>query len=175
MPCPSQSSWFDHPNDIWWGIQSIKFLVVESTLPCYLVPLAYIFSSAPCSLKLIPCMSCFEIGRTVGWRKLHVWEVLLRPNIATNAHVHLDVLSYFRGHGKSRKGKVKSSSQRAMPCRGKKKVPNYTTDVQQVRFPRSKKEIKREVIMTSNTALLFHSSIIIFNTSLDFCPNFARV
>ena len=25
MPCPSQSSWSDHPNDIWWGVQSIKF------------------------------------------------------------------------------------------------------------------------------------------------------
>jgi hypothetical protein len=24
MPCPSQSPWFDHPNDIWWGVQSIK-------------------------------------------------------------------------------------------------------------------------------------------------------
>jgi hypothetical protein len=25
MLCPSQSSWFDHPNDIWWGVQSITF------------------------------------------------------------------------------------------------------------------------------------------------------
>ena len=24
MPCPSQSSWLDHKNDIWQGIQSIK-------------------------------------------------------------------------------------------------------------------------------------------------------
>jgi hypothetical protein len=21
MSCPSQSSWLDHPNDIWWGVQ----------------------------------------------------------------------------------------------------------------------------------------------------------
>ena len=24
MLCPSHSSWFDHPNDIWWAVQSIK-------------------------------------------------------------------------------------------------------------------------------------------------------
>jgi hypothetical protein len=28
MSCPSQSSWLDHPNDIWWGVQSIKLLVM---------------------------------------------------------------------------------------------------------------------------------------------------
>jgi hypothetical protein len=27
MPHPSRSSWFDHQNDIWWGVQSIKLLV----------------------------------------------------------------------------------------------------------------------------------------------------
>jgi hypothetical protein len=36
MPSPSQS-WFDHPNDIWWGVQSIKLPVMQSSpLPCYL-------------------------------------------------------------------------------------------------------------------------------------------
>jgi hypothetical protein len=29
-PCPSRSSWFDHANNIWWGVQSIK-------APCYVV------------------------------------------------------------------------------------------------------------------------------------------
>jgi hypothetical protein len=27
-PYPSQFSWFDHPNDIWWGVQNIKLLVM---------------------------------------------------------------------------------------------------------------------------------------------------
>ena len=37
---PSQSSWPDHPNNIWWGLQSIKlFLMYSFPLPCYLVPL----------------------------------------------------------------------------------------------------------------------------------------
>ena len=36
MPCPSQSSWFDHQNNIWWGVQSIKPLLTWfSSLPCY--------------------------------------------------------------------------------------------------------------------------------------------
>jgi hypothetical protein len=30
MPCPSQSSWFDHPNDIWWGIQSMLCSLLHS-------------------------------------------------------------------------------------------------------------------------------------------------
>jgi hypothetical protein len=28
MSCPSQSSWLDHPNDICWGVQSIKLFVL---------------------------------------------------------------------------------------------------------------------------------------------------
>jgi hypothetical protein len=40
MPCPSQSSLFDHPNNISWGVQSMKLFVMwSSPLPCYLVPL----------------------------------------------------------------------------------------------------------------------------------------
>jgi hypothetical protein len=39
MSCPSQSSWLHHPN-IWWGVQSIKLFVMQSSpLPCYLIPL----------------------------------------------------------------------------------------------------------------------------------------
>jgi hypothetical protein len=38
MPNPSHSQ-FDHLNNIWWGIQIIKLLIVFSSLPCYLVPL----------------------------------------------------------------------------------------------------------------------------------------
>jgi hypothetical protein len=40
MSCPSQSSWLDHPNDIWWGVHSIKLFVMQpSPLPWYLIPL----------------------------------------------------------------------------------------------------------------------------------------
>jgi hypothetical protein len=40
MPRPSHSSWFDYPNNIWWWVQVIKFLVMQSSpLPCRLVPL----------------------------------------------------------------------------------------------------------------------------------------
>jgi len=36
---PSHSPWFDHPNNIWWEVQIIKFLIMQCfTLPCYLVP-----------------------------------------------------------------------------------------------------------------------------------------
>jgi hypothetical protein len=39
MPCPSHSH-FNHPNNIGWAVQIIKFLIMESSLlPSYLVPL----------------------------------------------------------------------------------------------------------------------------------------
>ena len=28
VSCPSQSSWFDHPNNIWWWVHSIKLLLM---------------------------------------------------------------------------------------------------------------------------------------------------
>jgi hypothetical protein len=29
MPRPSQSAWFDHPNNIWWWVQIIEFLFIS--------------------------------------------------------------------------------------------------------------------------------------------------
>jgi hypothetical protein len=38
MPYPSQSFWLNCLIDIWWGIQSMKLLIMQSfPLPCYLV------------------------------------------------------------------------------------------------------------------------------------------
>jgi hypothetical protein len=46
MPCPSNSSWFYHSNNIWWGVQIIQLLIVQYIpLPCYLVPLMTTFLS----------------------------------------------------------------------------------------------------------------------------------
>jgi hypothetical protein len=28
MPCPYHCSWLHNPNNIWWGVQSIKLLVM---------------------------------------------------------------------------------------------------------------------------------------------------
>ena len=40
MLCPSHASWFDHLINIWWCVESLKFLTVWSfQLPCYLVRL----------------------------------------------------------------------------------------------------------------------------------------
>jgi hypothetical protein len=39
MPRQSHSQ-FDHANNIWWGVQILKFLIMQfSPFPCYLVPL----------------------------------------------------------------------------------------------------------------------------------------
>ena len=40
MPRLSPSSFFYHPNNIWWGRKIIKLLAIRSSpLPCYLAPL----------------------------------------------------------------------------------------------------------------------------------------
>jgi hypothetical protein len=31
MPRPSQSPWLDHPNNIWWSVQVLKFLIMQSS------------------------------------------------------------------------------------------------------------------------------------------------
>jgi len=39
MPCPSHSSLCDYLNNIWWGLQIIKLLIMYfPPLPCYLIP-----------------------------------------------------------------------------------------------------------------------------------------
>jgi hypothetical protein len=38
MPRPARPSGFDHPNNTWWAVQTIKLLIMQSSaLPCYLV------------------------------------------------------------------------------------------------------------------------------------------
>ena len=40
MPCLSHPSVFDHPDDIWWGVQSTQLLFMQSSsFPCCVVPL----------------------------------------------------------------------------------------------------------------------------------------
>jgi hypothetical protein len=40
MPRPSLSSWLDHPHNIWWGVQFMKLLIMQSFLfRCYVVRL----------------------------------------------------------------------------------------------------------------------------------------
>jgi hypothetical protein len=43
MSCPSQSSWFDHPNNIWWGVQSINSSLCSLHHSCYLIRLGPIY------------------------------------------------------------------------------------------------------------------------------------
>ena len=40
LHCSYHSCWFNHPNNICWGVQIIKFPIMKfSPLPCYLIPL----------------------------------------------------------------------------------------------------------------------------------------
>jgi hypothetical protein len=39
MPCPSHPPWFDHQNNFWWWVQTMKLLMQFSLVSCYLIPL----------------------------------------------------------------------------------------------------------------------------------------
>jgi len=47
MPHPSQSSWVDHLNNIWWGVQSRSSLYCNFVQFCYLNPLGPSYLSQP--------------------------------------------------------------------------------------------------------------------------------
>jgi len=32
IPRPSHPPWFDHPTNIWWNVQAVKFLIMQSSL-----------------------------------------------------------------------------------------------------------------------------------------------
>jgi len=63
--CPSNSSRFDHPNNIWRGVQITKLLVVQSSAPCYSslsppnIPLITLFSN---TIKCVPTCDNCQIG-----------------------------------------------------------------------------------------------------------------
>jgi len=40
MSSPSRLPWFDHPNNVWWGVQITRLLITPLYPPsCYLLPL----------------------------------------------------------------------------------------------------------------------------------------
>jgi hypothetical protein len=74
MSCPSQSSWLDQPNDIWWGVQSIKlffmqppplpswpFRVLQPQISTYLSPLS-------CVPQTPPTPSSHGHSYNIGWK-----------------------------------------------------------------------------------------------------------
>jgi hypothetical protein len=51
MPRPSHLPWFDHPNNIWWSLEVMKLLIMQSSPVCRSIlppPYVQIFSSTSC-------------------------------------------------------------------------------------------------------------------------------
>jgi hypothetical protein len=67
MPQPPNSSWFDHPNNIWWSVQIMMLLIIQSfPFPITLYLLWQIHYSAP-NFKHLQCerATCKSIQTTV--------------------------------------------------------------------------------------------------------------
>jgi hypothetical protein len=40
LPFPSHPAWFDYPNNIWWSVQDMKLLIMQSSpASCHFLPL----------------------------------------------------------------------------------------------------------------------------------------
>ena len=68
-PSPAQPACFDHPNDIWWGVQIMQQLLVELYQVCFTFSLigANIFLSILLSNISIHILHLMEVN------KLHIY------------------------------------------------------------------------------------------------------
>jgi hypothetical protein len=49
-PTPTHPPWFDRPNNIWWRVQIVQLLIVQSfSASCHCLSWVQILPSAPCS------------------------------------------------------------------------------------------------------------------------------
>jgi hypothetical protein len=61
MPHPSHFPWLDHPNNIWWIVQIMKPLIMQSSLAsCHFLPLRYKYSPQPPVLKHPQSLNIFK-------------------------------------------------------------------------------------------------------------------
>ena len=68
MPCPSHSSWFDHPNNIWWGVQIIK-LFIRNDLTTVFIFVRWLYCSQ-FKMKKILVISYHIFGSVDVFRQL---------------------------------------------------------------------------------------------------------
>ena len=67
IPHPSRSSWFDHQNNMWWGVQVIKLLIVlVSPFFFYLYPLRPKYSPQHTILKHLSLHSSLNLSDQVS-------------------------------------------------------------------------------------------------------------
>ena len=67
MPHPSHSSWFDHQNNMWWGVQIIKLLIIlVSPFFFYLYPLRPKYSPQHTILKHLSLHSSLNLSDQVS-------------------------------------------------------------------------------------------------------------
>ena len=92
MPCPSHSSQFDHPNDIWWGVQIIKLLnMLFSPLSCYFIPPRPKYSPQCPTLKQLQPTFLPQCERSSFTVILNKWQNY------SSIHLNLYILRYQSG------------------------------------------------------------------------------
>jgi len=57
-PYPSHAPWLDHPNKIWWSVQVMKLIIMQSSpVFCHIISFRSILLSTPFSYKFSLCYS----------------------------------------------------------------------------------------------------------------------
>jgi hypothetical protein len=91
MTRPSHPPWLDHPNNVWWSMDVMKLLAVQSSpASCCHFPSYVQISSAPCS-------------QTCGWQQVvhefkenfRAWNVI-RPNIRGHCPLTMSKLNHIK-------------------------------------------------------------------------------
>ena len=112
--CPSHSSRFDDPNNIWWGVHIIKLLsTYSSLLACYLVPLRpeylpqhpVLEHHQPISLPQCERSSFSPIPSTGKRIVLRIWIFInvlyiYIPYASKSLYIHLNPLSPQKSNGR---------------------------------------------------------------------------
>jgi hypothetical protein len=76
MSCPSHSSWLDHPDDIWWGIQSTELLVMQSSLTSSLLGTNILLSTL--FSKTLSLHSSFSVSDQVSQPYKTTGKIMIR-------------------------------------------------------------------------------------------------
>jgi hypothetical protein len=67
IPCPSHPTWFDHPNNIWWLVQTMELLKMQiPPASCHFIPLWSKFSSQHPFSNILSLCSSLNVGDQVS-------------------------------------------------------------------------------------------------------------
>jgi hypothetical protein len=86
VPRPSHPPWFDHPNNIWWRVQTMQLLIMQFyTVSCHFIPLR-----SKCSQRKCLSFILKFISKEIIKRKIYFYEDGFFWDVAPCSLVEID-------------------------------------------------------------------------------------